>query len=195
MPNAVRVVEVQHPAGNPSNQDQSQDQEIRQHTPRLAPRNHPGEIQLKSPALCVGYLNKEEKYRSSFTADGWFKTGDIGVIDDEGFLYIKSRLTEMIISGGENIYPSEIEHYLLTFDGVAEAAVVGHPDPVWNMVPWAYLVVDDKTAPLPTDDALSRHLRGFLAGYKIPKRYLWVDELPKTATGKIEKYKLVGKPD
>lgn len=151
----------------------------------------PGEIQLKSPALFVGYLNKEEKYRTSFTHDGWFKTGDIGVVDEEGYLYIKSRLTEMIISGGENIYPSEIEHYLLTADGVAEAVVVGHPDSVWNMVPWAYLVCDAATEKRPTDEALSKYLRGFLAGYKIPKRYIWVDHLPKTATGKIEKYKLV----
>ena len=156
------------------------------------PTGHPGEIQIQSPALCSGYLNQPEKYARSFTADGWYKTGDIGLMDSDGYLYVKSRLTDVIISGGENIYAVEIERCLMTYPGVAEVAVVGHAAAQWGYVPWAYLVMEEQAArPLPTAQALVDHCRAHLAGYKIPKRFIYRDALPKTSLGKIQKFKLM----
>lgn len=165
-----------------------------------------GEIQIKSPALCIGYLNKDAAYAASFTADGWYKTGDIGYLDDDGYLYVKSRLTDLIISGGENIYPADIEHCLVEHPAIAEAAVVGHSDPVWNQVPWAYIVpnpsyrlsdtqaltstLSSPSSPLPSAEELKKFCSRYLAAYKIPQRFIWLDELPKTAVGKVKKYVL-----
>lgn len=149
-----------------------------------------GEIQVKSPTLTVGYLNKNELFRDAWTADGWFRTGDSGYLDDEGFLFVKSRLTEMIISGGENIFPSEIEQCLRQRDDIAEAAVVGRPDPLWGAVPVAFLVA--ATPARPSDSLLTEYCRERLAHYKVPTRFHWVDVLPRTALGKVRKSELPG---
>ncbi|MDD7384576.1 MAG: o-succinylbenzoate--CoA ligase [Actinomycetaceae bacterium] len=162
--------------------------------PRIAQPGEIGEIQVKAPALCVGYLNKPEKYAASFTADGWYRTGDIGTLDEDGYLYVKSRLAEMIISGGENIFPSEVEAVIAEHPAVAEVAVVGHEDDVWGYVPWAYLVADQASLegnPYPSDEELTGYIRERLAAYKVPKRFIWIDELPKTSIGKVQKFKLL----
>ncbi|MDY5588964.1 MAG: o-succinylbenzoate--CoA ligase [Arcanobacterium sp.] len=166
-----------------------------------------GEIQIKAPALCVGYLNKPEKYAAAFTADGWYKTGDLGAVDADGFLYVKSRLADLIISGGENIYPTEVEHCLLQHPAIAEVAVVGHADSEWGFVPWAYLVAapiarslsqnkanpaqENSKCALPSDTELISFVRTHLAAYKVPKKFIWLDQLPKTSIGKIQKFKLL----
>lgn len=148
-----------------------------------------GEIQIQSPALCVGYLGQNERYQRSFTADGWYRTGDMGYLDEEGYLYVKCRLADCIISGGENIYPVEIETCLKNSRHVREAAVVGKIDATWGMVPWAFLVAGGTGKP--TDEELKSFCLRHLAAFKVPKRFVWVDELPKTAVGKIQKYKLL----
>lgn len=142
-----------------------------------------GEILIKTPALTVGYLNNREKYISKFTEDNWFKTGDIGYLDDEGFLYIKSRLSELIISGGENIYPAEIEHLLLNYPGVKECAVIGKNDDIWGAIPIAFIVSEESLDEL----SINRYLADNIAKYKIPKKYIFVNNLPRTASGKIKK--------
>lgn len=148
-----------------------------------------GEIQIQSPALCVGYFGQEERYQATFTEDGWYRTGDLGCIDEEGYLYIKCRMADCIISGGENIYPVEIENCLLKSSAIAEVAVVGQKDSVWSMVPWAYLVPAGTERP--NDEMLIQLCRQHLASYKIPKKFIWLDALPKTSIGKIQKYKLI----
>ena len=143
-----------------------------------------GEIQVRGPNVIDGYWQRPDATADAF-ADGWFRSGDLGYLDEDGFLFISDRLKDMIISGGENVYPAEIERLILELDAVQGVAVVGAPDDRWGEVPHAYLEVRPGHA-LGDDDVL-RHLTGRLARYKIPKRFVVVDELPRTASGKIRK--------
>lgn len=144
-----------------------------------------GEILLKGPSITPGYLNNEEATNAAFT-DGWFKTGDIGYLDDDGFLFVLERRSDLIISGGENIYPTEIEHVITSYGAVKEVAVVGKPDDKWGSVPVAYVVVDEVFK----EAELLGICETNLASYKIPKQITIVDKLPKTASGKIQRNKL-----
>jgi fatty-acyl-CoA synthase len=117
--------------------------------------------------------------------NGWYHTGDAGSVDEEGFLYIRDRYRDMIISGGENVYPAEVESALLELPAVEEAAVIGVPDEQWGEVGLAVVVPAPGATPDP--DALRAELRTRLAGFKVPKEYRFLHELPKTATGKIRK--------
>jgi fatty-acyl-CoA synthase len=120
--------------------------------------------------------------------DGWFGTGDLGVQDADGCLHIVGRSKDMIISGGENIYPAEIENLLVTLPGVAECAVVGMPDPRWGEVPVAVLVrAPDAAGRALNDEAVLFHLRERIARFKLPRRVVFVDALPKSALGKVLK--------
>ncbi|WAA10047.1 o-succinylbenzoate--CoA ligase [Fervidibacillus albus] len=150
---------------------------------KWANSNEFGEIYVKGPNVTKGYWKREDANRENFTEDGWLKTGDIGYMDEEGFLYIIDRRTDLIISGGENIYPAEIEQVILTHPAVKEVAVVGISDKQWGEVPVAFYVVkegvhvEEKTL----DDLCRTHL----AKYKVPKRWIRKDELPKNASNKI----------
>ncbi|MBC1807932.1 o-succinylbenzoate--CoA ligase [Listeria sp. FSL L7-0993] len=144
-----------------------------------------GEILLKGPSITPGYLHNETATKAAF-ADGWFKTGDIGYLDEEGFLFVLERRSDLIISGGENIYPTEIEHVIATYDAVKEVAVVGKPDDKWGSVPVAFIVAEQTF-----DEAELRAIcQTNLASFKIPKQITIVDNLPKTASGKIQRNKL-----
>jgi fatty-acyl-CoA synthase len=144
-----------------------------------------GEIEIAGPNVFPGYLNLTESTAGAFTADGWFRTGDLGYLDEDGYLYISDRLKDMIISGGENIYPAEVENLISDLQGVSGVAVIGVPDEQWGEVPWAILTVRDAAS---VDLAVVRaHLDGRLARYKLPKNVVVVDELPRTASGKIRK--------
>lgn len=146
------------------------------------PPNGVGEIQIKGPTLCAGYW-QEKKVRSALAEDGWFHTGDIGYLDEEGYLYVLDRRKDLIVSGGENVYPAEVEAVLLTHPSVAEAAVVGRDDATYGQVPVAVLAVY-----APYDEAaLLSFCRAQLAGYKVPKQLLVVDRLPRNAAGKLLK--------
>lgn len=145
-----------------------------------------GEILIKSPSLTPGYLNQKHKFAEKITPDGWFRTGDIGYLDDEGFLFIKSRLSELIISGGENIYPSEIEQKLVNFPGINEVAVIGENNSKWGSRPVAFVVADFEV----DSQKLDEFLVGKIAKFKIPDKYIFVQNLPKTASGKIKKGEL-----
>ena len=155
-------------------------------TGTVAPRGTVGEIEVWGPNVFLGYHHLPEATEAAFTPDGWFRSGDLGYLDEDGYLFIADRLKDMIISGGENIYPAEIEDHLNGLDGVTGAAVIGVPDEQWGEVPWAVLTVQDAHE-APTTESVRGALDGVLARYKIPKRVVIVDELPRTASGKVRK--------
>lgn len=152
---------------------------------QVQPAGAVGEIQVRGPNVIKGYWQRPDATADAFADGDWFRSGDMGYLDEDGFLFISDRLKDMIISGGENIYPAEIERLILEVDAVQGVAVIGAPDDRWGEVPHAYLEVRPGHT-LDEDDVL-RHLTGRLARYKIPKRFVVVDELPRTASGKIRK--------
>jgi acyl-CoA synthetase (AMP-forming)/AMP-acid ligase II len=151
------------------------------------PPGERGEVVLRGPKVFKGYWQDPDATSAAF-AGGWFHTGDIAVLDDDGYLYIVDRLKDMIVSGGENIASSEVERVLYEHESVLEVAVVGRPDDRWGEVPVAYVVL--KPAATTTPDELVEHCRGQLARFKIPKQVVLVDELPRNPSGKILKREL-----
>ncbi|MDA9471122.1 o-succinylbenzoate--CoA ligase [Enterococcus sp. 5H] len=148
--------------------------------------NQVGEVLLKGKNVIQHYLNGEQWQTTKWTADGWFKTGDMGYLDDEGYLYLVSRLSELIISGGENIYPTEVEHVLQEMPEIKEVAVVGEPDKKWGSIPVAYIVGDATI----TVEKINAFAQTYLAKFKLPKKVYLCDTLPKTASGKLAKHRL-----
>jgi fatty-acyl-CoA synthase len=146
-----------------------------------------GEIQIMGPNVIREYWNRSEDTRAAFD-DGWFRSGDMGYRDEEGFLYISDRLKDMIISGGENIYPAEVEALIVELEQVASVAVIGVPDEKWGEVPKAIVTLREGTS-LSAEDVRA-HLDGRLARYKIPRSVVFVEEMPRTASGKIRKAEL-----
>ncbi|MFC5991248.1 acyl-CoA synthetase [Limoniibacter endophyticus] len=143
-----------------------------------------GEICAIGPAVFAGYYQNPEANEKSFR-NGWFRTGDLGHMDENGFVYITGRASDMYISGGSNVYPREIEEKILQHPDVSEVAIVGVPDPVWGEVGIAVCVLADGAK---ADAAgLAAWLDGKVSRYKLPKRYLFWDALPKSAYGKITK--------
>ncbi|WP_104090227.1 long-chain fatty acid--CoA ligase [Arthrobacter sp. GMC3] len=144
-----------------------------------------GEIQVSGPNVISQYWNLPDASAAAFETGGWFKSGDLGSLDEQGFLFVSDRLKDMIISGGENIYPAEVEQLIAELEQVAGAAVIGVPDAKWGEVPLA-IVTLHPGAEL-TEAQLREHLDGRLARYKIPKQVVFVGEMPRTASGKIRK--------
>lgn len=148
----------------------------------------PGEILVKGPNVTPGYWNRPDERAKAFTADGWLRTGDIGCRDDDGYVAIVDRRKDMFISGGENVYPVEIEAALAEHPAVMEIAVIGIPDERWGEVGCAFVVV--KPGATVTPDELARHCEARLARFKVPKRFELTDALPRTGTGKVQKQRL-----
>ena len=146
----------------------------------------PGEIIVKGPNVTIGYLNREEANKESFH-NGWFSTGDIGYVDEEGFLYVMDRRSDLIISGGENIYPAEVEEVLLSHPDIMEAGVTGAKDPVWGQVPYGFIVTKTSL----TEKEIIGFCQKHLAKYKIPKRIFFVSALPRNASNKLLRRKLM----
>ncbi len=147
-----------------------------------------GEIVCRSAATMQGYWNQPEETKAAFT-DGWLRTGDRGWVDEDGYLYIAGRSKDMMISGGLNVYPAEIERVLLGHPAVAECAVIGVPDEQFGEVGCAYVVPRADVAL--TQDMLAQYCREQLASYKMPRHWVFRDEnLPRTASGKIQKFRL-----
>lgn len=144
-----------------------------------------GEIQVSGPNVIKEYWNRPDATADSFADGTWFRSGDMGYFDDEGFIYITDRMKDMIISGGENIYPVEIEQIVLELEQVASVAVIGTPDERWGEVPMAVITLAEGASL--TADQVNEHLQGRLARYKIPRQVTILDELPRTASGKIRK--------
>ncbi|GAA1466384.1 acyl-CoA synthetase [Microbacterium thalassium] len=151
----------------------------------MVPRGTVGEIEISGPNVFPGYHGLPEATAKSFTDDGWFRSGDLGYLDPDGFLYIADRLKDMIISGGENIYPAEIENLINDIEGISGVAVVGIPDERWGEVPWAVVTVREGTEV--DTESVREHLDGVLARYKLPKNVVVVEDFPRTASGKIRK--------
>ena len=141
-----------------------------------------GELAVASPYMFTGYLNLPEMTAKSMRGD-WFVTGDLARIDDEGYVYIVDRKNDMIISGGENVYPREVEEILLAQPMVAEAAVVGQPHAYWGEAVTAYVVLRSGTQV--TADALLQACRAALSPYKVPKEIRFLTALPRNSMGKI----------
>ncbi|MEV4947932.1 long-chain fatty acid--CoA ligase [Streptomyces sp. NPDC053755] len=144
-----------------------------------------GEILVHGPHVMSGYWGRAEETEAAFADGRWLRTGDIARTDDDGYAYIVDRVKDMYVSGGENVYPAEVEDVLLTHPAVAECAVIGVPDPLWGEVGRAVVVLTPG-ARAGEDDILG-HLHGRLAKYKIPKSLVVTASLPRTATGKIVK--------
>ncbi|MCD5003180.1 o-succinylbenzoate--CoA ligase [Enterococcus saccharolyticus] len=143
-----------------------------------------GEILLKGPSIVTNYLN--HRGENAWDNEGWFHTGDLGKIDEDGYLYVLSRMSELIISGGENIYPAEVEKVLLQHPAIQEAVVVGQEDVTWGQVPVAYLKINQSL----TLSEVTQSLQ-VLAKYKRPKAFFVVKTIPKTASGKPLKRKFL----
>jgi fatty-acyl-CoA synthase len=144
-----------------------------------------GEILVHGPNVMTGYWGRHEDTEAAFADGRWLRTGDVARTDADGYAYIVDRVKDMFVSGGENVYPAEVEDALLTHPAIAECAVIGVPDPVWGEVGRAVVVLRPG-ARADEDDVLG-HLRGRLAKYKIPKSLVVTESLPRTASGKIVK--------
>jgi len=148
-----------------------------------------GELFIKSSAIMDGYWRQPEATRAAFDAQGWLCTGDIARLDADGFLWLVDRKKDMFISGGENVYPAEIEAALTQYPGIAECAVVGVPDARWGEV--GHLAVVTQDAVTVDADAVMRYLGSRLARYKLPKYFSIIPALPRNGTGKVRKPELV----
>ncbi|TDD88440.1 long-chain-fatty-acid--CoA ligase [Saccharopolyspora karakumensis] len=148
----------------------------------------PGEVLIKGPNVSPGYWRKPEATAASRTDDGWFRSGDVAKLDDEGHLHVVDRVKDMFISGGENVYPAEVENAIFAHPSVIEVAVIGVPDPTWGEVGCAYVVCEPGGGL--TWDELREFLTPGLANYKIPRELRVVDGLPKTGSGKVRKARL-----
>src|SRR5882757_292623 len=147
------------------------------------PADTPGEIAVRGPNVFFEYWGNETATREALH-EGWYHTGDIGRRDADGYFFVHDRKKNMIISGGENIYPAEVERVLLEHPDVADCGVVGRPDAKWNEVPVAYVI---PRAGCRTDaEALKAHLLTQLARFKVPREFVFVDDLPRTALGKVQ---------
>jgi malonyl-CoA/methylmalonyl-CoA synthetase len=144
-----------------------------------------GGIQVKGPNIFKGYWRMPEKTKEEFTADGFFKTGDVGKIDKRGYITIVGRSKDLIISGGYNVYPAEIEGYINELPGVAESALVGVPHPDFGEVGVAVVIAKPGTVLEPA--AIVSALKASLANFKIPKQCFVVAELPRNTMGKVQK--------
>lgn len=152
------------------------------------PAGEVGEIWIKSPQVMKGYWHMPEETEKSVTADRWFKSGDAGYLDDDGYLFIHDRVKDMIVSGGENVYPAEVENVLMKHDAIADVAVIGVPHGKWGETAKAVIVAaDGASADDDTAKAIIDFARTQLAVFKCPTSVDWVDVLPRNPTGKILK--------
>ncbi|MEP6825713.1 MAG: AMP-binding protein, partial [Ramlibacter sp.] len=152
---------------------------------RALPAGEIGAIQVRGPSVFKGYWRMPEKTAAEFTTDGWFRTGDVGKVDARGYVTIVGRSKDLIISGGYNVYPAEIESTINDMPGVAESALVGVPHPDFGEVGVA-IVIARPGAQL-SGDTIVAALKAQLANFKIPKRCFIVDELPRNTMGKVQK--------
>ncbi|MDN6319883.1 MAG: AMP-binding protein [Marinobacter sp.] len=158
-------------------------------TGNVLPRGEIGELCTRGYSVMLKYWNNEEKTREAIDASGWMHTGDLATMDEEGYVQIVGRIKDMVIRGGENIYPKEIEEFLYTHPSIEEVQVTGIPDDKYGeeLVAWVKLRPDAE--PVDADDLMA-FCKGKIAHFKIPRNYKFVDEFPMTVTGKIQKFKM-----
>jgi fatty-acyl-CoA synthase len=157
-------------------------------TGETLPRGVPGEQCTRGYNVMVGYWGDDDATAAAIDADGWMHTGDLATMDDDGYLQIVGRIKDMIIRGGENIYPREVEEFLLTIPGVSDAYVIGVPSERYGeeVMAWVKLREGHNMGP----DELRERCRGRIAGYKIPRHWKVVDRFPMTITGKVQKFRM-----
>lgn len=151
------------------------------------PTGHMGEVVVRGPNVSKGYLNRPEENQRAFR-DGWFHTGDAGCVDDNGYLTIMDRLKDMVVTGGENVYTSEVEAAIYKHSAVQEVAVFGVPDDTYGEALFA-AIVPAPGASLGAEQVIA-HCRQYIGGYKIPRRIVFIEQMPKSAMGKIQKNEL-----
>jgi len=152
------------------------------------PRNHVGEIQVRGPGVTPGYWHDPEATTAAFTANGWFRTGDAGRVTEQGIIFVVDRIKDMYISGGENVYPAEVEDVIDDLDAISQCAVIGVPDPKWGEVGLALVVLRPGQHLEP--ERILEHCRERLARYKVPRAVRIVPALPLSPQGKILKKEL-----
>jgi long-chain acyl-CoA synthetase len=152
------------------------------------PAREVGEVWLRAPNVMRGYFNRADETAAALTADGWLRTGDGGYVDDDGYLFLTDRIKDMIVSGGENVYPIEVEEALSQHPDVLEVAVIGVADQRWGETVKALIV--RRPGSLVSANELIAFARGRLAGYKLPRSVDFVESLPRTPTGKVVKRQL-----
>ncbi|MBX6323633.1 MAG: AMP-binding protein, partial [Rhodospirillaceae bacterium] len=153
------------------------------------PAGEVGDIEIRGPNLFKGYWRKPDRTREEMRPDGFFRTGDVGRLDARGYLHIVGRAKDLIISGGLNVYPKEVELLIDQMAGVGESAVIGVPHPDFGEGVIAVVTPRDGQPP-PDGERIIARLKRELAGFKVPKRVFVVDELPRNAMGKVEKARL-----
>jgi fatty-acyl-CoA synthase len=158
-------------------------------TGRTVPRGTPGELCTRGYSVMLGYWEEPEKTAEAIDKARWMHTGDLAVMDDEGYLNITGRIKDMVIRGGENIYPREIEEFLYTHPDILDAQVIGVPDDRYGEELMAWIRMKEGAAPL-TAESVKAFCEGKLAHYKIPRYVHIVDEFPMTVTGKIRKVEM-----
>jgi len=154
-------------------------------TGKELPAREVGEIWCKSPQVMKGYWNNPKATAESITPDGWFKTGDAGYRDEDGYIYIHDRVKDMIVSGGENVYPAEVESALMSHPAIADVAVIGVPHEKWGETVKAIVVKKADVAV--TEAEIIEFSKGLLARFKCPTSVDWIDALPRNPSGKILK--------
>jgi fatty-acyl-CoA synthase len=154
----------------------------------MVQRGQPGEICARGYMIMRGYYNNPEATNLAVDEEGWLHTGDLGVLDDEDYCKITGRLKDMVIRGGENIYPREVEEFLYEHPAVSDVQVIGVPDLKYGeeLMAWVKLKGDRVATP----EEIKEFCKGKIAHYKIPRYIKFVDEFPMTVTGKIQKYKM-----
>jgi malonyl-CoA/methylmalonyl-CoA synthetase len=152
---------------------------------KVLPRGEIGVIEVKGPNVFPGYWRMPDKTKAEFRADGFFITGDVGKIDERGYVHIVGRAKDLIITGGFNVYPKEVESEIDALPGVVESAVIGCPHPDFGEGVTAVVVL--KKDAIADEKALIANLEGRLAKFKLPKRVIFVDDLPRNTMGKVQK--------
>jgi fatty-acyl-CoA synthase len=154
----------------------------------VVPRGTPGEQCTRGYSVMLGYWGDEEATARAVDEDGWMHTGDLSTMDDDGYVNIVGRIKDMIIRGGENIYPREIEEFLLTIDGISDAYVIGVPSERYGEEVMGWVKLRDGVSL--TADELRAACVGRIATYKIPRYWKFVDSFPMTVTGKVQKFRM-----
>jgi malonyl-CoA/methylmalonyl-CoA synthetase len=144
-----------------------------------------GAVEVTGPSVFGGYWERPEADAEAFTSDGWFRTGDVGALDDDGYLRLVGRASDLVITGGYNVYPREVEDVVRDHPDVVDVAVVGIPDDTWGEIVAAYVVT--RGEPDDLGAALAAHVEPRLAPYKRPRRWTRVDEIPRNAMGKVSR--------
>ncbi len=144
-----------------------------------------GEIEVRGPSIFSGYLGRPDDTAAAFTPDAWYRTGDLGSLDAEGYLHVADRRLDLIVSGGENVYPAEVEAVLTSHPAVADAGVAGRPDEVWGSVPVA--AISARPDAVATDEEILAHCRGRLGRFKVPITLVRVAEIPRFGSGKLDR--------